>query len=188
MVELKFTTMAKTAAGSNSFPRCLLWLSVGLTLVVMSGSLLQMNAANAQGHIFLERGEIGDDAAFIREYLATEYADTDDKLEEFYVGRYDLNNDGKLELLVVLYEFGYCGSAGCEMIVFERIDGSWSALAVLYVYGPMPGHGGKIWLQTKDEGAAYLTILGFHIGMRWDGEAYRWFCIGNECDKADWQD
>lgn len=180
--------MGMVASDFNSLSKRLLWMSVGLILVVASGSAFLVNAANAHGQIVLKRGEIGADAVFIREYLATEYDHTESNLEEFYVGRYDLNKDEKSELFVVFYEFNFCGSAGCEMMIFEKTDGSWNALASLYVYGPMPGHGGKIFLHVKDEGAPYLTIFGFHIGMRWDGRSYRWFCIGNECDKGDWQD
>ena len=173
-------------AAPNLFSYRLLWLSVGLVLIVLSGSASLVNSGNANGQIVLKPGEIGPDAAFVRGYLAAR-GDTESNPEEFYVGRHDLNNDEQLELFIVFYEPGYCGTAGCEMMIFEKIDGSWNAFAGMYVHGPSYGHRDEIFLETKDEGAPYLTVYGYHLGMRWDGTSYRGFCIGRECERPEWR-
>lgn len=144
-------------------------------------------AAEAVVEIVLEYGAIGEDAQAVREFIAAEFEVTEENMEEFHVGRVDLNKDGAEELIVVFSTYDYCGTAGCMTSIFENVDGSLNEVASLYVYGPYPGRRDNISLHAKDEGAPYLTVYGYHLGVRWDGTSYRWFCIGRECERPEWR-
>lgn len=89
----------------------------------------------------------------------------------------DLNRDGRPEIFLLKQLIGWCGSAGCEMIVLQQRNGVWKE-----VYNGSSYHSIKL-LDEWDgpyrrvEYASYL--IGNRLILRWDGD-HPW---GQELDK-----
>lgn len=71
--------------------------------------------------------------------------------EILYSGYFDLNEDGRPELFVLVGYFGWCGTAGCITDIFEKRNGMWRKLT------STSGYEIKSWaeVEIKDDRSRY---------------------------------
>lgn len=117
---------------------------------------------------------------------------------DLYIGRYDLNDDGKDELFVLIEHMVYCGTIGCTAYVYESENGQWKLLTMISV--DQVTRDGQAYYLTSPKNfvdafieecavarhhlsripavnAGYRTLFGFQGGMYWNGKAYYPFCL-----------
>lgn len=117
-----------------------------------------------------------------REVVYKYYKDKEEPDEPTPVGTdsigidlYDINNDGKKEILVYLAETGYCGSGGCKFDIFIiEEEGKLSPISGL----PITGEQMKI-LKSSNLGYHDLLFSGDVI-WRWNGKEYDLYKIIKE--------
>lgn len=87
----------------------------------------------------------------------------------------DLNGDGTPEAIVYLVSKGWCGSAGCNMLVLKRTPDSWQVISNVAITGP------PIWVLTAESHGwrdigVWVEGGGVHPGyeaeLRFDGRTY----------------
>lgn len=78
------------------------------------------------------------------------------------MGRFDLNGDGVAELFVSNHHSAFCGSIGCEYIIFEKRDGVWHTL----------GGGPLVVLVMEESVCGHRSLKGTDGIYRWDGKEY----------------
>jgi hypothetical protein len=87
------------------------------------------------------------------------------------VGRVDLNGNGRKEYIFIFHDFGWCGSAGCQMLIGEkRNDGVCHLLYEGYGYDTFTV------LRSRDRGYHRLYLP---CEARFDGDQYQQ--IHEEC-------
>jgi hypothetical protein len=91
----------------------------------------------------------------------------------FYFAYFDLNGDGRNELIVQVEHGTTCGTAGCSYFVFEMIGSNWKQIG--------ENLGGGI-IVTDESVKGYRTLVSEKFGLRWDGTEYKDFCVV----KQDW--
>lgn len=132
-------------------------------------------AAQADNKIVLKSGNTQSDSEFIFNYFAIINSPYEISNKDIFVGRHDLNDDGEEELFVLIYHFAYCGTVGCNTIIFQKVNGVWKSLAEFSVYAPGKTSWGEVYLYAKQEGQEYKTIYGKPENLRWDRGDYRGF-------------
>lgn len=90
--------------------------------------------------------------------------------EDLMVGTFDINDDGIDELFILVDTSYTCGTAGCDINVFEKRAGKWVKRA--QVSGFAVGVGAKVGGAT-----GYRTLYGELDGYRWNGTKYKGFCL-----------
>lgn len=125
--------------------------------------------ASADGTVTMKRGEVGDDRAFIKQYLDNILRDYGRKFGpmKVFTGKSDITKDGKPELFVFIADIAYCGSVGCETHIFRKVSGKWTLFATLHVLSESVNGHSKKTLSTRDDGGPYLTIFSYYYGLRW---------------------
>lgn len=135
----------------------------------------------------MRRDNFGQDLAFIERHLREEWpysyevepGEGVDLLtrDEVFVGRYDVNGDGRDELFV--HAQVSCGSVGCVTYIFEKINGEWTSikgLAEISVLGDTRIDGEwvvamEVWTdpETGDK-----NVFSEYAGFLWTGGAYEY--------------
>ena len=159
--------------------RCLVYCAV------VAGLLAPAAVALAAERVVMYRDRIGADFAFIDRFLKDlapksyrpekSWGLPEVILEQVYVGRYDVNDDGADELFVrVLYS---CGSAGCDTYLFEKIDGEWMPLdgisrVTVLDSTRIDGEAVATLDVWIDPATGYKSVFADESGFRWTGERY----------------
>ena len=159
--------------------RCLVYCAV------VAGLLAPAAVALAAERVVMYRDRIGADFAFIDRFLKDlapksyrpekSWGLPEVTLEQVYVGRYDVNDDGADELFVrVLYS---CGSAGCDTYLFEKIDGEWMPLdgisrVTVLDSTRIDGEAVATLDVWIDPATGYKSVFADESGFRWTGERY----------------
>jgi hypothetical protein len=137
--------------------------------------------------LFLKEGDLGPDETFIKLYYekrerasyiggTTPPAIIKHIPNDFYVGRHDINHDGKPELIVMIQKNAWCGTIGCITAVFHKCAGHWHEISNLSLLGA--------YVFVEDEpNNPWRTIYSYSGGYRWNGKSYDFFCIGKSCDE-----
>jgi len=137
--------------------------------------------AQADQKLTLIQGAVGNDRAFIKQFVDKILRDYGRKLDRWnvYVGKADITRDGEPELFVYLSDFGECGTSGCHTYIFRKASGEWAEFTGLSVQGEASDSRSEKSLYLRDEGAPYLTIYSVYSGLRWSDKIkdYDWFCI-----------
>ncbi len=147
-----------------------------LTLGIVATGLPAVSGLAGERVVTL-RDNFGEDLAFINHYLTSTWSDyyrSEGPLEHghkfaldsVYVGRYDVNGDGRAELFVHVQFIGLCGSAGCPTYVFERRNGEWTKVSEVDGDPSMP-----VWVDPE---SGYKTVYSSYNGLRWTGETYEY--------------
>lgn len=189
-----------------------------LLLLVALALVLQGASAQADEAIPPAYGGLGDDqasvAAFLRDHpvLGRYFSASADRaktghefsIDDIRVGRYDVNDDGKPELFLLVTKGVFCGTAGCPAYILTRKRNGWDLLATLYVanqmagnhdvlFGAWRGMSGKVYddkirqyvdVSIPAINKRYRTLYSAYWGVRWTGSAYESFCLAR-CEDED---
>ena len=133
----------------------------------------------------MRRDNLGDDFAFIDRFLkdlAPKAYRPDESwdlpeltLDRVFVGRHDVNEDGRDELFV--YAQYSCGTVGCPTGVFARHDGEWVPLfSDLAVLGDTTLNDEWVIVMDvwTDPESGHKTIFSYYEGFRWTGKIYEY--------------
>ena len=139
-----------------------------LTFVAVVLSALTL-AARADQKLTLRQYDVGNDCAFIKQYMDDQLRDYGRNFKPWkvWVGRADITKDGKPELFVYFGDIAFCGSVGCETHIFRKIAGKWMLFAPLHVSGVNSDLSSERSLFLRDDGGPYLTIYSYYYGLRW---------------------
>lgn len=118
--------------------------------------------------IVTRAGDFGAEAEFINRFIAKEkerdwLPESYSRERSVYIGRYDLNDDGNLELIVVVDNSMFCGSVGCHPDIFEKRGGLWRDIGGLSAHGILVMH---------ESVCGYRSLRGTEGIYRWNGQAY----------------
>ena len=131
----------------------------------------------------------GEDRAFFEELLRKENpaqppANAEEAkqyltLDNLFIGRFDLNDDGVPELFVSFQHSYVCGSFGCDTRIYQRLDRRWDHLTTVSMQG------GVFVLDERIGG--WRSLCASEHGVRWGKdprtgqEEYLSFCISKQC-------
>ncbi len=89
---------------------------------------------------------------------------------DLQVAYHDLNDDGSPEMLLAYAEVSsyYCGTGGCDLIVFQWRDGRWQTSGDGFMFAP--------WVSEEKVDGYRTLFTSRGQGLRWDGSRYRDFC------------
>ena len=118
--------------------------------------------------IVTRAGDFGAEADFINRFIAKEkeqgwLPESYSRERSVYIGRYDLNDDGNLELIVVVDNSMFCGSVGCHPDIFEKQGGLWTNIGTVSAHGL---------LVMREKVCGYRSLGGTQGIYRWDGKYY----------------
>lgn len=170
-------------------------LLISTIAATMAMAMMLGGHAAASDVVIMRPGDVGEERAFFETLLERARADCycDFQMKDFWIGRFDVNDDGRYELFVSYQKFPFCGSFGCPNPVFELQNGQWQELTGLdggaQVYdGLPPGSSPYGYIIVSDERFdSYRTLIGREIGQQWSvdettGRAgYRAFCLTLAC-------
>lgn len=118
---------------------------------------------------------------FLQNYVGTPDAET--KTTEYAVAFVDLRDDGTKEAIVYLSSNGWCGTAGCTMLILAPEGMSYR------VVSKVPAVRSPIWvLATKTNGWRDIGVVGRKSGneplyeaiLSYDGKSYPYMNEGDE--------
>ena len=142
--------------------------------------LMSLASALAADEIVMRRDNFSADLAFIDSFLKRnwprEYRPEEAlvggwpelTLGRVEVGRYDVDDDGQVELFVRIEYGPECGSVGCPIAVFKKMGRDWTEVA-----GVSGFMGGTMNVWT-DPDTGHKNVLSEYAGFRWTGEAYEY--------------
>jgi hypothetical protein len=162
-----------------------------LAAMVALASVFYTASALAYDRILLRPGDVGADASFLQRLLDQDKEDLaprpyDDRDEEdmkwseeyvrkwinfdhVYVGRFDLNDDGKHELFVML---GWgCGTAGCRTYLYGQTAAGWKEIPVFIDPRPVARRNAYQLFASEERIGGYRTLVGSEFGGRWQPAA-----------------
>ena len=101
----------------------------------------------------------------------------------FYIGRFDLNDDGVEELFVYYSISYYCGTAGCQTDIFRKSGDQWEKIGqITTIFGDLIG---PFYLIADDERIdGWRTFLSLESGFRWspsEAQYNDFFCLTESC-------
>lgn len=154
--------------------------------IILSGSGAAIDRADAQAPIssngrleFYFVGDIPLHLTFLADYVrrSAGYAESQVRRQwrvlDLQVAYKDLNDDGVAEMVLSYAEVSsyYCGTGGCDLIVFQWRDGRWQEIGEGFMFAP--------WVSDEKVGGYRTLFTSKGPGLRWDGERYRDFCTEN---------
>lgn len=113
-------------------------------------------------------------AAAIRRAAAGDFADvrrTEGHTLEYWLGLADLNGDGRPDLIVQYHDIGFCGTAGCGLVVVLATPQGW-ARATLPVQAYLQPGDDLVALPSRHHGMRDLRYPTGYVST-WDGSKYR---------------
>ena len=135
--------------------------------------------------VIMRRGNFAHDFEFIDRFLRNTWPHSYDAVEgvetlthdEVFVGRYDVNGDGRDELFV--YAQVSCGTVGCPTYVFEKTDSNWVSVdgfSDVSVLGDVTISGKRVIVMDVwiDRATGYTNVFSEYAGFRWTGEVYEY--------------
>ena len=145
--------------------------------------------ARAENRIMMHADNIEPDHAFLEQLVNEFREDCGDAclrqitLQDLYIGRFDLNDDGAEELFVYRSISYYCGTAGCDTEIFRKSGGQWEKIGqIKTVFGDLMG---PFYLIADDERIdGWRTLLTYEYGLQWDAVRSRYydlFCLTESC-------
>ena len=145
--------------------------------------------ARAENRIMMHADNIEPDHAFLEQLVNEFREDCGDAclrqitLQDLYIGRFDLNDDGAEELFVYRSISYYCGTAGCETEIFRKSGGQWEKIGqIKTVFGDVMG---PFYLIADDERIdGWRTLLSLESGFRWspsEAQYNDFFCLTEPC-------
>lgn len=150
---------------------------------ILAIALACWSSTSPAARLYLYSDYADEERAFVESLLAREHAagGIEVEIDDFFVGRFDLDGDGQYELFVLFGHSVHCGTAGCSMKVYRRsIDGIWRELTGFTVLGfsaRMNAH----YVDIDDApGARFRTIRSWTEGQRWSSEGYEFFEINDD--------
>ncbi len=136
--------------------------------------------AQADEKLTLRQREVGNDRAFIKQFMDNLLRDYGRKFDPWkvWVGRADISRDGKPELFVFMGDTAFCGTVGCVTYIFRKISGNWTHFTDFFVTGESMDSFSEKSLYLRDEGGPYLTMYSYFGGLRWSDKYndYESFC------------
>ncbi len=125
--------------------------------------------AQADEKLTLRQRAVGNDRAFIKQFMDNQLRDYGRKFDPWkvWVGRADISRDGKPELFVFMGDTAFCGSVGCVTYIFRKISGKWTHFTDFSVLRLSTDSHSEASLYLKDEGGPYLTMYSYYYGLRW---------------------
>ena len=152
-------------------------------LLIALALLAPAAAASATEQVVMRRDNFGEDFAFIDRFLkalAPKAYRPDESwdlpeltLDRIFVGRYDVNEDGRDELFV--YAQYSCGTVGCPITVFTKELGEWVPLfSDLAVLGDTTLEGEWVIVMDvwTDPDTGHKSVFSYYDGFRWTGNGY----------------
>ena len=161
----------------------------------LAALMIAATRAAASDVVILRPGDVGEEREFFESLLEKARAECfcNFQMTNFWVGRFDINDDGQYELFVSYENSPFCGTAGCTNPIFQLQNGRWQEIAGLdggrsAVGGidPRPNPFNYI-IVSVERFDSYRTLIGREIGMQWSvdettGEAgYHLFCLTLRC-------
>ena len=142
---------------------CFLFFSA--TSVIVLG----LSGATAEEEwVRMKPGDFGNESEFLDRFVFEEYERDQvyitaySRERNIYVGRYDVNGDGVTEIFVFNTHSSWCGSAGCDTDIFERVGDDWRDIG-----------GGLLATNVMDESVCgYRSLKGVDGIYRWNGKEY----------------
>ncbi len=128
--------------------------------------------------------------AWLNQNLPTEVVGYDLRLEDLWVGHYDIDDDGYAEVFAMVEPFDYCSREGCGgmIVTFDGLDEEgrerWRNIGWFRSIGgssAMPGETPFFVTDTKIDG--HRTLVSDYECLVWRGAAYEsflWEDIGGE--------
>ena len=155
------------------------------SIVLAFAMVVDAGTAFGGERVLLLRNNLGSESAFIDRFLADSFPESYKANEEFgsvwltlddlLVGRYDVHGDGQAELFVYIAHPAWCGTAGCDLYVFENKDGAWVKAIHDGPQAAREREEGKtvdyLFVWTDPE-TGYKTVYTSNAGFRWTGERY----------------
>jgi hypothetical protein len=147
----------------------------------------------------LRDGDVGGDGVFIRLLLqevraecrsCVEIPGREFTIDNFGIGRFDLDNDGIDELFVTYIHAAQCGTAGCPTKIFQLQAGAWVQIGSTFSeasYDPDRDVANPYSIYVLDEWTnGYRTIVGVDHSFRWgtlEGRPYygEMSCASERC-------
>ncbi len=162
-----------------------------LASLVLLASLLGFSNPALANHTRILTEDFGLETAFLTQLVEEReeicFADSIDPADpiavhgctvRLKVWREDLNKDGAYELFVLVEQADLCGSAGCDLNLYERRFGEWTLMTNGSAFGRP---------EVFDDPANDWPILVFFgfSGRIWKkterGGEYVWFCVSDLC-------
>lgn len=143
----------------------------------------------AEGRIMMYADNIGPDRAFLERVVEEILEDCSNAclreitLDDLYIGRFDLNDDGVEELFVYRSISYYCGTSGCRTDILWKSGGRWEKVGQMRtVFGDLMG---PFYLIADDERIdGWRTLLTYEYGFRWspaESQYNDFFCLTEVC-------
>jgi hypothetical protein len=129
--------------------------------------------------IVTRAGDFGAEAEFINRFIEKEkepgwLPESYSRERSVTIGRYDLNEDGSPELIIVVDNSMFCGSIGCHPDIFEKRGGLWRDI------GGVSAHG---ILVMRERVCGYRSLKGTEGIYRWNGYTYDFaYCFPNQVE------
>ena len=112
--------------------------------------------ATGSEKLFLDWNNFGPDREFILSdrVLGNDIAARRDPTSHILVGRYDLNGDGRIELVVGFKTINYCGRGEddvyCRARIYESVGNTWRLIGDMYTHLAELGDG-RLYILGEDE-------------------------------------
>lgn len=146
---------------------------------------MSVTSSHADERVIMRRDNFGQDFAFIDRYLRQTWlrhygteepaASLELTPDRIWIGRYDVNGDGRDELFVFMGIS--CGSVGCPTALFEKQDTEWKRLfSDISVLGDGRVDGELVYFLEvwRNPDTGYKTVFSEYAGVRWTGEGYEY--------------
>lgn len=124
--------------------------------------------AEEEDWVTMKPGDFGAETEFLDRFVFEEYerdvvyVTAYSRERNIYVGRYDINGDGAMELFLFNSHSSWCGSAGCLTYIFEGAGDNRRDIG-----------GGPLTINVMDERVCgYRSLKGSDGIYRWTGEYY----------------
>lgn len=153
------------------FKKALFFLTLLLTFVGATSD--ENNGGSGRGWLDVVPFERSVHQALIRGLIEADDYDrkhivSDADFERLEIAVRDLNDDGMAEVIIYFGVTAYCGTVGCDMGIYQKINGSWRRIGF--------GTGYVVWVSDqKVLGYRTLYSQGPDI-WRWDGNQYGGRC------------
>ena len=144
---------------------------------------MSIASSHADERVIMRRDNFGQDFAFIDRYLRQTWPrhyGTDEPAagleltrDRIWIGRYDVNDDGRDELFVFMGIS--CGSVGCPTAVFEKRNAEWENIfSDISVLGHRRIGGAFVYFLEvwRNPDTGYKTVFSYYAGFRWTGGRY----------------
>lgn len=147
--------------------------SCHLILVLLTALVAQEPRATVDQHAFDSVGTETSLRSFLKSFLA-EHHDRDNTVK-FQYALFDLNDDGRDEVIVYLEAQGWCGSGGCNTFVLTREENSYRIVTRITITRPPirvlnrksnGWHNLAVWREGGNSDPGYEAELPF------DGRSY----------------